>query len=566
MRVSLSNRFSSKIFETTVILPRKSVLMIGLLFVSRIFLNLLDLLGVALIAYLAGAVTSGTYPILAANPLGLLPSGEFTIEGAVILGTTASISFFLKAALAMSVVYFSTRYSAFLEASYSSNLLGRLLESKKLTEETETTEHYQLMFTRGSRGRIAGLLSSKLDLVGEGSLFLILSIVMVLVSPTIGLSVIAFLALSILVLVRLILRNVRRQQEIVQRSDRNSLLAVRTINSVLSELRLSRNSAKNYWTEKLFQVRLESGVSFSNLRLLQAAPRYVLEILSLFGLLLMVGLVIVFSSVSEMGTELGFAMAALFRIGSSLIPIQSALQYLEVSRADSKLSEFDADLSIPQGVEAVDYADDLSDADHFFIPAGTQIILPNSKPLIFKDALHVNAMEWVAIVGPSGIGKSSVLSEILSKLRVKSHLEAPVGFCPQSPALIDGSLMENLLLENTTDLKLQDAAINLGHSLNLKEEDFNQEPQNSSKNQISGGQLLRVGIGRALLMEPSILILDEPTSALDSKTSSEVLDWLKTNYFGGLIMATHDPEVARRSQLIYEIQNKNGVLMLSKKR
>lgn len=525
----------------------------------------MDLLGVALISYLAGAVTSGFYPSLPTNPMNLLPSGSITQEGAIVLGAVATMSFFLKAALAMAVVYFSTRYSAYLEARYSGNLLQGLLERNKLGQRRSDPEYFQLMFTRGSRGRIAGLLSSKLDLVGEGSLFLILSFVMVLVSPTIGLSVIAFLVLSLLVLVRLILKNVRKQQEIVQQTDRRSLLTIRNFNSILTELRLSGNSAKRYWSDKFFDVRYESGIAFSNLRILQAAPRYALEILALFGLLLLVGLVIIFSSVSELGAQLGFAIGALFRIGTSLIPIQSALQYLQVSRTDSKLSEHGADLSQLSISGGSDKPSAPRTDGVFSIPEQTEIVLPNSKSLIFRDGLSINPKEWIAIVGSSGIGKSSLLGEILSYAQEKNNQEVSIGFCPQSPAIVPGSMLENLLFENSSDPKKRAAAIELAESLGLKDEDFNQARDDEAQSPISGGQLLRLGIARALLLQPSVLILDEPTSALDKRTSNTVLDWLRQNYSGALLVATHDLEVVQRSDRIFEIEERDHKLTLYSK-
>lgn len=549
----MSQWLPSKIFEQEIILPGKNVFVIYSLFVIRVLLNFLDLLGVALISYLVGAVTSGSYPSFPVDPLGILPSGATTQDGLLFFGAVATFSFLLKAALAMTVIYSTTRYSAYLEAQYSSNLLKGLLEKNKLSQGRKDPEYFQLMFTRGSRGRIAGMLSSKLELVGEGSLFLILGFVMILVSPTIGFSIIVFLALSLLLLLRFVLKNVRKQQEIVQLTDRKTLLTIRNFYSILTELRLSGRSSKHYWSQKLFDVRHESGMAFSNLRILQASPRYVLEILALFGVFLLVGLVIVFSSVSELGAQLGFAIGALFRIGTSLIPIQSALQYLQISRTDSRLSDNGADLR-----------EDLASRDEelpnpkkmreFSINVGTEVTLANSKNLVFRDALRVGPKEWVSIVGPSGIGKSSLLFSLLPGDEQKAYHEISIGFCPQSPAVLPGNMLENLLLENTSDPRRKAKAIELAESLGLHEEDFDQSGKNPGQLQISGGQLIRLGIARGLLLKPSVLILDEPTSALDAKTSNKVLDWLKQNYSGALVVATHDSEVVRRSDRIFEIQ------------
>ena len=536
-------------------MSRKSTFLMFSLFVLRVALNFLDLLGVALISFLAGAVTSGSYPSLAVNPMNLLPAGEITQEGALVLGAVATASFFLKAVLAMAVVYFSSRYAAYLEALYTGRLLQDLLEVDKLSQMHSDPEHFQLMFTRGSRGRIAGLLSSKLDVVGESSLFLILSVAMVLVSPTIGLSVIAFLVFALSVLVRLILRRVRRQQKIVQHTDRKSLLTIRNFNSIITELRLSKKLVKRYWSDKIFHVRHESGIAFSNLRLLQAAPRYALEVLALLGLVLLIGLVIIFSSVDELGTELGFAIGALFRIGTSLIPIQSALQFLQVSRTDSMLSDHGADFST--SAEKIIDDEDFESAEGgvFFFPDGNMHILPNSKKLEFREPLRIDQNEWVALVGASGIGKTSLLRAILATLQEKPNRATSVGYCPQSPALIPGGMLANILLEETNDPQKQVLAAELAKSLGLEDKDFEQTEKTEDQTQVSGGQQLRVGIARALALNPSVLVLDEPTSALDRKTSTVVLDWLRNNFSGAVLIATHDSRVVGMSDRVYEIED-----------
>ena len=68
---------------------------------------------------------------------------------------------------------------------------------------------------------------------------------------------------------------------------------------------------------------------------------------------------------------------------------------------------------------------------------------------------------------------------------------------------------------------------------------------NKRPNQMSGGQMQRIAIARALINDPDILLADEPTGALDSETSLQVLDLLKEIAKDKLvIMVTHNPELA----------------------
>ena len=74
-------------------------------------------------------------------------------------------------------------------------------------------------------------------------------------------------------------------------------------------------------------------------------------------------------------------------------------------------------------------------------------------------------------------------------------------------------------------------------------------------NQLSGGQQQRVSIARALAGDPSLILADEPTGALDSKTSREVLNFLKQlNKEGNtIVMITHDNTIAMEAKRVVRI-------------
>lgn len=75
--------------------------------------------------------------------------------------------------------------------------------------------------------------------------------------------------------------------------------------------------------------------------------------------------------------------------------------------------------------------------------------------------------------------------------------------------------------------------------------------------QLSGGQQQRVSIARALAGNPSLILADEPTGALDSKTSREVLDFLRElNEEGNtIVMITHDSSIALEAKRVVRIHD-----------
>jgi putative ABC transport system ATP-binding protein len=71
-------------------------------------------------------------------------------------------------------------------------------------------------------------------------------------------------------------------------------------------------------------------------------------------------------------------------------------------------------------------------------------------------------------------------------------------------------------------------------------------------NQVSGGQLQRAGICRALMSGPKIILADEPTGALNSKTAQDIMELFAGIHMEGtaLLLVTHDPRVAARAERV----------------
>ncbi len=190
--------------------------------------------------------------------------------------------------------------------------------------------------------------------------------------------------------------------------------------------------------------------------------------------------------------------------------------------------------------------------------------------------LTIFSGEFVAIVGKSGSGKSTIMNiigaldvptkgqyilngEDVSTLRGDELAEIrnkTIGFIFQQYNL----LARQTLLENV-ELPLLYAGVSRKQrkelALGALERVGIRDKWKNYPNQLSGGQQQRGSIARALVGNPSLILADEPTGALDSKTSREVLDFLKQlNQEGNtIVLITHDQSIALEANRVVTLKD-----------
>lgn len=188
-------------------------------------------------------------------------------------------------------------------------------------------------------------------------------------------------------------------------------------------------------------------------------------------------------------------------------------------------------------------------------------------------SLDVGAGEFVAFMGPSGSGKTTLLNLIggldrptrgtvevageridqLSEGRLARWRARHVGFVFQLY-----NLLPVLTAERNVELPLLLAPLSRAErkkrvALALDIVGLRHRARHTPA-QLSGGEEQRVGIARAIVADPTILLCDEPTGDLDRRSGDEILDLLQSlhrDYGKTIVLVTHDPHAAARAQRIF---------------
>ena len=198
-------------------------------------------------------------------------------------------------------------------------------------------------------------------------------------------------------------------------------------------------------------------------------------------------------------------------------------------------------------------------------------------------SFEVEEGEFIAIIGPSGSGKTTILHTL-------AGLEKPTS---GKVYFYDKSIYD-MNKKDLTILRRQKIGIiyqfyNLIPTLNVEENitlplELDKQKVDMEKlteitkflgidnrrkhltNEISGGQQQKVAIGRALMINPTIILADEPTGNLDTKSSNEIIQLLKkTNkeYKQTIIIITHNLEIAKQADRIIQIEDGKNISNIS---
>lgn len=342
----------------------------------------------------------------------------------------------------------------------------------------------------------------------------------------------------------------------------------------IKEVKLRQS--ESHFTEAYDRYNKESARASHSYNALQQVPKLFLEVLIYIGLLLLVVLTILtHSSISELVTALGLFAAAVYKALPSANKVSTSYQSMKMSMPS--LNNFVAELNLPRGQnstlerqhDAIKFTSEIRLSDISFSYSEENTIL-NGVSLVIKKG------SCIGFVGESGSGKSTLLNIVLGLIKPQkgfisidgidivqdmSGWQRNIGYVAQNIYLIDDTLRRNIAF-GVPDSLIDDAAIyaalDKAHLTEfVKSLSSGLDTLTGERGvRLSGGQIQRIGIARALYHNPEILVFDEATSALDNSTEASIMEAIESLYrTKTIIIVAHRLSTLQKCDFIYRIAN-----------
>ena len=205
----------------------------------------------------------------------------------------------------------------------------------------------------------------------------------------------------------------------------------------------------------------------------------------------------------------------------------------------------------------------------------TKVYTGLDAPILNKINIRLYQGENIAITGVSGSGKSTLLHlmagldipsegsveindqklDTLNQSQLAAMRNKLIGFVYLAHHLLpDFTALENILMpliiKGGNYKKAHNRALKMLKTLGLSKR------AEHYPHQLSGGERQRVAVGRALIIEPQLILADEPTGNLDHKNAKLVFDMfleLANEFKSSIVLVTHDLELARKMKKIYHL-------------
>ncbi len=435
-------------------------------------------------------------------------------------------------------------YLSITSSELSTRLVASLLTKPITALETRTSHETLFLLTRGVEVIGLQILATFFILISDLFLSLLIFTLVFLVDPYTAIFSGVFFGLTAIFMNRVL------HSRASQNGRSNTELNVSSNQAIMEIFQSYRElvvgNRRNYYVKKIGEIRKNLAFASAELSFLPFVSKYTMEFLVIFSAILVSGFQVLLGNSETAVQTMAVFLAAGTRLAPAILRIQQSV--LQMKSGESMAA---TTLDLIDSLEISAYSDTKTQEFNFvhegFSP-GVKLIdatysYPTSSSVTLNRInLSIDPGERIAIVGPSGAGKSTLVDLILGIISPdsgevlisdKPPLETfrkwpgAVGYVPQNIFISNGSVRENLALgfdAGSIGQKVYEAVIKsvaLDDYVNNLESGLD-TPVGESGVKMSGGQRQRLGIARAIMTNPKLLILDEATSSLDGESEEAI--------------------------------------------
>lgn len=543
-------------------------------------LSILDLIGLGLISVL-GVISvnnlQSSYPD--DRIVGFL--GQFGLESAdlsvqlLVIGGTATLILITKTILSM---VFMKQLLLFLSKKCnreSADLINKFMNDPKLVNNQVSTQTTLFALTDGMEALILYILGGIASIISDFALLIVLTVGLIIVDPILAVSTLAFFSTVGLSLYL----SMHKNAEIL--GNNSAQLRIERNDKVVQVVGLFKEifvqNQQRYYQRVFSSIGESLATSMAGIRFLPYIGKYVIESAIVLGAVFVGAIQFLTSDAQNAAGALAAFLVAGARIAPAILRMQQSLTALVGNRASATKSfllmkEINSSRSFLDEINTDEEKNDFDEEFSIKLEDVSFQYRSSEAPSIRGISLEIKPRTQIAISGASGSGKTTLIDLIIGIHEPRSgkiHIgglkprdlirskPGTISYMTQDAFIINGTIRDNIcanLKRYVSDKEVLDVIekVNLQELIKGFPKGLDHHVGEDGK-LLSGGQRQRLGLARAIISKPKILVLDEGTSALDAISENTIMEAI--NLLRGsttvIIVAHRLSSIVGADQIVY---------------